>query len=162
MKKGDAVMKRFFALVVCLLCLFCMTVSSFAYPPSVIPYDYGTSSSLLVIKKPEVQNSASTKKVYPLSGVSASSSVITVYTYDEQSGVYVPMKNSEGVVLSSTVGYSGLFGFNVTLNEGVNKLMVRADYIDGSCQNVYITIKLLDTVWVNNIRSIVRGFSLGL
>lgn len=155
-------MKKWIALVLCMLCLLCTAVSSFAYPPSVAPYDYGTSSSLLVIKKPEVQNSASTKKIYPLSGVSASSSVITVYTYDELTGVYTPMKNSEGVVISGTVGYSGLFGFNVALASGVNKLMVRADYVDGSCQNVYITIKLLDTVWVNNIRSIVRGFSSGL
>ena len=152
-------MKKRIALLVCILCLFCTVVSSFAYPPSVTPGDYGTSASLLVIKKPEVQNSASTKKVYPLSGVSATHAVVTVYTYNAPTHTYVPMKNSEGIVLSSTVGYSGLFGFNVALNEGENKLMVRAEYIDGSCQNVYITIKLLDTVWVNNIRSILRGFS---
>ncbi|MDP4133306.1 MAG: hypothetical protein Q8882_04765 [Bacillota bacterium] len=122
--------------------------------------DVGNAADILVIKKPENAQSQSNKSVYPVSGVASPNCTVTVLTYNSSDGLYYPLKSSDGRVLQTTVGASGLFCFNVQLYQGDNNLAVQAVTRDNSkIQRVFFKINLVSQGWINSIKSLINGWT---
>ena len=150
-------MKKIISLILVMLMLISMSAVCFAN--GVTYKDVGNVANILVIKKPENAQSQSNKRVYPVSGVADPGCTLTVLEYNSEDGLYYPKADSEGKVLQTTVGASGLFCFNVQLGDGDNNLAVQAVTADNTkVQRVFFKINLVSLGWFNSIKSLINGW----
>lgn len=145
--------------VISALALICFIIlnplAAFAAPPSVAVSDGGNVDCIIIVKKPETAVSTTTKKNYPLSAISLEGVYVFLYRYSAADGAFVLEKNQKGEPISTRIGASGLYLQQVDLNEGVNYLLLRAEYTPELFQNVRVDIKLLDQGIIDSI----KGFS---
>ncbi len=150
-------MKKILCILMVLIML--LSMSAVCLASGVAYKDVGNAANILVIKKPENAQSQSNKSVYPVSGVADPYCKVTLLTYNSQDGLYYPKLDSEGKVLETTVGASGLFGFNVQLENGDNNLAVQAVTSDNTrVQRVFFKINLVSLGWFNSIKSLINGW----
>ena len=151
-------MKKIIALITVILMV--MSMSAVCLASGVSYKDVGNAANILVIKKPENAQSQSNKSVYPVSGVADPYCTVTMLTYNAADDLYYPITDSEGKALSTTVGASGLFCFNVQLSNGDNNLDVQAVTSDRTkVQRVFFKINLVSQGWFSSIKSLINGWS---
>lgn len=150
-------MKKLVALLISVIMILSMSAVSLA--AGVSYKDVGNAANILVIKKPENAQSQSNKSVYPVSGVADPYCTVTMLTYNASDGLYYPITDSEGKALSTKVGASGLFCFNVQLSTGDNNLAVQAVTNDRTrVQRVFFKINLVSQGWFSSIKSLINGW----
>ena len=136
-------MKKIVAILIVILLLAGMSMSALAAPSSLSASTKGNSSGLITIKKPETSVSSTTKKNYALSAVGADGTQVAVYKW-----------NGSSYVLSSsgTVGSSGIFVCQLSLNTGTNRLAVWAGK-GSNTQVIHLEINLVNQGVVNGINN---------
>lgn len=150
-------MKKLTALLLAVILILSMSAVSLA--AGVSYKDVGNATNILVIKKPENAQSQSNKSVYPVSGVADPYCTVTMLTYNASDDMYYPIKDAEGKTLTTTVGASGLFCFNVQLTSGDNNLAVQAVTRDNTkIQRVFFKINLVSQGWFSSIKSLISGW----
>ncbi len=121
-----------------------------AHPSTIGEAESSTASDLIVVKKPETTNSATTKTTYGVTGTGKNGVSVAYYRYDN--GVYTAILNSEGAASRTKIGAAGVFYKQMSLTEGHNKFAVRAEY-NGYSQVVYFDINLLKKEVLDNVNS---------
>lgn len=148
MRKTRKSLKRMLAAVVCLLVLTGASLTCFAAP---VAGDGGNSATLISVKRPETQVSGSTKTICPISGVSSNGVVVSIWKKDPATGAYNMLTNADGTQFKVTVGASGLFYFNIPLTSGPNNIAICGQGANGTYQNLFYTINLIDPNQFNDI-----------
>ncbi|MGN1098641.1 MAG: hypothetical protein ACI4SS_07080 [Clostridia bacterium] len=120
------------------------------HPEAIGAYESSTASDLIVVKKPETKNSATTKTTYGITGTGKNGVSVAYYLSD--GNTYNVIRNGEGQPLKTTIGAAGVFYKQIGLSEGHNKFAVRAEY-NGLCQVVYFDINLLKQEVLDNMNS---------
>lgn len=115
---------KFTALLIVVLTVF-FSVSCLAAPETVSPNDYGTTSNLIVIKKPETAVSSTTKKNYTLSAVAVVGTEVALYSYNPSTGLFHLKRDANGNPIKTYVGSTGLYIQTITLSKNTNYLLVR-------------------------------------
>lgn len=115
-----------------------------------LPADYkGNSEVLIDIKNPEAQASSTANKACVISAVAVPGTTVTLYSYDEATGIYSRMY-LEGATLETVVGAAGLYAQNIELKQGANNILVVAqlgDAVETAKLNItYIKNSLADTI----------------
>ncbi len=149
-------MKKLVALFISFVLAFSAVSVLAAHPSSFSSADKGTSSNLIVVKKPETKNSATLKTTYGVTGTGKNSVRVAFYKFNGSS--YSILKDSNGAWAQTTIGNAGVFYKQVSLSEGHNKFAVRAESSNGTYQIVYFDINVLN----HNILNNVSGFSNGI
>ena len=121
-----------------------------AHPDTIGTAESSTASDLIVVKKPETNNSATTKTTYGVTGTGKNGVSVAYYKYDD--GVYTAILSSSGDIAQTKIGAAGVFYKQMSLSEGHNKFAVRAEY-NGLCQVVYFDINLLRREVLDNVNS---------
>ena len=121
-----------------------------AHPATIGEAESSTASDLIVVKKPETNNSATTKTTYGVTGTGKNGVSVAYYRYDD--GKYTAILNSSGETAQTKIGAAGVFYKQMSLSEGHNKFAVRAEY-NGLCQVVYFDINLLRREVLDNVNS---------
>ncbi len=121
-----------------------------AHPSTIGEAESSTASDLIVVKKPETTNSATTKTTYGVTGTGKNGVSVAYYKYDGSS--YSVILNSEGKTANTKIGAAGVFYKQVSLSEGHNKFAVRAEY-KGLSQVIYFDINLLKKEVLDNVNS---------
>ena len=148
-------MKKLCAILVTFI-LILSSLSVFAAPGSISAYDTGNASNLIVVKKPETKNSATTKKTYGITGTGKNK--VTVSYYKFNGNTYTALRDSDGGISQTKIGNAGVFYKQVSLSEGHNKFAVRAENANGAYQVVFFDINVL----AHNVMNNVSGFSNGI
>lgn len=126
-------------------------MNAFASQPNTISAsESSTASDLIVVKKPETNNSATTKTTYGVTGTGKNGVSVAYYKYDGEA--YTAILNSNGQVSQTKIGAAGVFYKQMSLSEGHNKFAVRAEY-NGLSQVVYFDINLLKREVLDNVNS---------
>lgn len=128
-----------------------LSITVFASPDTVSPYEKSTATNLISVTKPEGQKEYTLDADYVISGYGKEGTVVTLYWHDNSVDKYkkiynhVERKGSNGsseVVYeeaTTTVGASGLFMKSIELPIGGNNILVRAE--NGSeVQNVKLSL----------------------
>ena len=149
--------KKFLLCILCAL-LFAGTLCAQAAPETVPAYDGGTTSGLMIVKKPETSVSSTTKKNYVLSAVCVSGAEVSLYKYDAAEGVFRLAKDEYGNALTKNVNVGGIYLQEVNLEKETNSLMLRAEYGEGNYQHVRLDITLLDQGLLDSIRGGAANF----
>ncbi len=122
-------------LVVLLMC----QVSVFASPDTVGADDVGNSSELIVVTKPKNQKDSTFDSSYIISGYGKEGTTVGLYAYSTDEGIYKKIFNETQFVdeagvtqnvatpVEVKIGTSGLFMNAVTLNQGANGILLRAE-----------------------------------
>lgn len=121
-----------------------------AHPATLGEAESSTASDLIVVKKPETTNSATTKTTYGVTGTGKNGVSVAYYKYDGSG--YTAILNSEGAAAQTKIGAAGVFYKQMSLSEGHNKFAVRAEY-NGQYQVVYFDINLLKKEVLDNVNS---------
>jgi len=124
-------------LTVVLLMLGQLAVSA---APETLPQDAsGNSSGLVVVTKPQNQKDSTFNAAYTISGYGKEGTVVTLYRYDAESAEYKKFynemkyidENGGSQILKTasevTIGTSGLFMNTISLGQGENVILVRAE-----------------------------------
>ena len=122
-----------------------------AHPGTIGGAESSTASDLIVVKKPETNNSATTKTTYGVTGTGKNGVSVAYYRYNG-SGGYTAIPGSGGDAAQTRIGAAGVFYKQMSLSEGHNKFAVRAEY-NGLCQVVYFDINLLKREVLDNVNS---------
>ena len=113
--------------------------SSFAFL-EVLPADFGSSAELMEVLNPELDKVNSSSETYLLSCLAEPDTEITVYERLDRE-LYVPM-TIDNEAISSVVGASGMFMFDITFEpDSVNDIVIYAEK-DGKYQTVHKTITI--------------------
>lgn len=146
--------------------LLCGQVSALAAPDTVAADATGNSSSLVVVTKPKNQKDSTFDAVYIISGYGKEGTTVTLYTYSQEEGIYKKLYNEtqyvdeNGVTQKAQteaevkIGASGLFMNPVTLAQGGNDLLVRAENGD-----VVQLMKLSLTKYSYNLFDIIKSLT---
>ena len=122
--------------------LLLFQIGVFATPDTIAPDTVGNSNSLVVVTKPQNQKDSTFNASYIISGYGKEGTVVTLYNYSANDGVYKKMFNNTQYVDASgaiqdtqtaaevKIGASGLFINTITLNQGANDILVRAENAD--------------------------------
>ena len=134
-------MKRIVSLLIVAILLIALTVPALAAPSSLSSGTRGNSSNLITVKKPETSVSSTVKRSYALSAVGSSGTEAGVYKW-----------NGSAYVLSSsgTIGSSGIFVRQISLNNGMNRLAVWAGR-GGNTQVIHLEINVVSQSTINGI-----------
>ncbi len=112
----------------------------YAAPDTVSPEDLGTTNNLISVLTPENLKDSTADETYIVSGMGVTGAVLTFYKYDEVNKVYtkifVPVsyvdqlgtsvvKYNEATI---TVGETGRFINTVSLVNGKNNILIRAEH----------------------------------
>ncbi len=113
----------------------------FAAPDTIAPDSVGNSNSLVVVTKPKNQKDSTFNAAYIISGYGKEGTIVTLYSYSSSDGVYKKIFNNiqyvdENGTLQNAqsaaevkIGASGFMN-TITLNQGVNDILVRAENDD--------------------------------
>ncbi len=143
-------MKHIGAVLAAILVMFSSVCAFGAHPESIGGNESSTASDLIVVKKPETKNSATSKTTYGVTGTGKNGVSVAYYRYD--GSTYSIIRNSQGTASQTTIGAAGVFYKQMTLSEGHNKFAVRAEY-DGKCQVAYFDINLLKKEVLDNVNN---------
>lgn len=133
--------KAVFAILLVASMVFCQ-LSVFAAPDTIAADSTGNSNSLVVVTKPKNQKDSTFGTSYIISGYGKEGTVVTLYSYSANDGVYKKMFNTTQYVDASgavqnaqtaaevKIGASGLFMSTINLNQGANDILVRAENAD--------------------------------
>ena len=121
-----------------------------AHPSTIGGAESSTASDLIVVKKPETNNSATTKTTYGVTGTGKNGVSVAYYKYNGSG--YTAIQSSSGDTAQTKLGAAGVFYKQMSLSEGHNKFAVRAEY-NGLCQVVYFDINLLKREVLDNVNS---------
>ena len=146
-------MKRLGAIFAAVLVIMFSTSVFAASPSTLTGTEVGNSVDLIVVKKPETKNSATTKKTYGITGTGKNG--VTVVYYKFNGTTYNALKTNNGEISQTKIGNAGVFYKQVSLNEGQNKFAVRAESPSGAVQIVYFDINVLN----NRVLDNASGFS---
>ena len=114
-------------------------VTSFAAPDSLAPDMVGNTKELITVTNPEGASDMTFDNSYVISGYGEVGTVVTVYAFNPETGLYeklyktVTTVGEDGVTavqqqsVSSTIGESTLFFNTVNLSSGTNSYMVYAE-----------------------------------
>lgn len=131
-------MKKLFSFFLVPVILLVFGIGVFASPETISADVTGTTSDLISITKPENQKDSTFNSTYIISGYGMGGTVVTLYGYNPQTGLYEKVYNatefvnangeSQNVQTSAevTIGTSGLFMGAVNLGDGENTILVRA------------------------------------
>ena len=145
-------MVRKIALLLVVMLSFCC-VFSFAAPASILPDNaVSTSSDLLTVTNPTSEAISSYDKTHNISGYAASGVELSIYYLNN--GTYYPLYK-DGAPIVFSVGASGMFIKPVSLSNGKNDLLVRAE-LNGKVQYTKKTINVLSF----NLFNLFKGFNL--
>ncbi|MBR5154950.1 MAG: hypothetical protein IKW62_00495 [Clostridia bacterium] len=116
--------------------------SVFASPDTIAPDSTGNSNGLVVVTNPKNQKDSTFNATYIISGYGKEGTVVTLYNYSSNDGVYKKIFNNtqyvdaNGVLQNAQtaaevkIGASGLFMNTITLNQGGNDILIRAENSD--------------------------------
>lgn len=121
-----------------------------AHPGTIGAAESSTASDLIVVKKPETNNSATTKSTYGVTGTGKNGVSVAYYRYDGSG--YTAILSGSGDIAQTKIGAAGVFYKQMGLFEGHNKFAVRAEY-NGLCQVIYFDINLLKREVLDNVNS---------
>lgn len=148
-------MKKIIAMFLVALMMMAMSVSAFAAPASLSSGTKGNSYNLITIKKPETSVSSTTKKNYAISAVGGNGTEAGIYKWNGSSYV---LKSS------GTIGSSGIFVRQLSLETGMNRLAVWAGK-GSSTQVIHLEINVVNEDVLNgisnyniNIQSVLKGW----
>ncbi len=114
-------------------------LTAFAAPDTLYPDATGNTKGLVIVTNPELASDMTFDNSYVVSGYGEVGTVITMYTYNPESGLYeklyktVTTVSESGVYetaqqsVTSTIGDSTLFFNTVSLNSGSNSFMLYAE-----------------------------------
>ena len=148
-------MKKVVSILIVAVLLVAMSMSALAAPSSLSAGTRGNASNLITIKKPETSISSTTKKNYGLSAVGSAGTQVAVYKWNG---------SSYSLSSSGTIGSSGIFVRQLSLNTGTNRLAVWAGK-GNSTQVIHLEINVVNQSVVNginnykiNIQSVLKGW----
>lgn len=130
--------KIYLSLIFVLLCL-CIPIGAFAAPDTVAVDAAGDSYDLIVVTNPQNQKDSTFNASYIISGYGKESTSVTLYRYDAAANIYKKIYNETQYVDANgarqtayteatvTVGASGQFMNSLTLVQGANDILVRAE-----------------------------------
>ncbi len=121
-----------------------------AHPATISSYEGSTATDLIVVKKPETKNSATTKTTYGVTGTGKNGVSVAYYVANGDS--YTALTGDDGKVSRTKIGAAGVFYKQMSLSEGHNKFAVRAEY-NGLYQVTYFDINLLKQEVIDNMNS---------
>lgn len=136
-------MKKIVSLLIVAVLLIALTVPALAAPASLSSGTRGNASNLITVKKPETSASSTVKKSYAISAVGSSGTEAGIYKWNGSSYV---------LVSSGTIGSSGIFVRQISLNNGRNYLAVWAGR-GGNTQVLHLEINVVNQTTVNGINS---------
>lgn len=142
-------MKKLGAIFAAVLVIMLSTSAFAANPSTLSAAEAGNAVDLIVVKKPETKNSATTKKTYGITGTGKNG--VTVAYYKFNGTTYSALKTSNGDISQTKIGNAGVFYKQVSLNEGQNKFAVRAESPNGTFQIVYFDINVLNNKILDNV-----------
>ena len=111
----------------------------FASPETISADSAGNSNSLVVVTKPKNQKDSTFDSEYIISGYGKENTVVTYYKYSSDDGVYKKVYNNvqyvdaDGVTQKVQtasevkIGTSGMFMSQLSLTQGENVFLVRAE-----------------------------------
>ena len=143
-------MKYIGAILAAILVMLSGLCAYAAHPDTIGGAESSTASDLIVVKKPETTNSATTKTTYGVTGTGKNGVSVAFYRYED--GEYTAILNSSGDTAQTKIGAAGVFYKQMGLSEGHNKFAVRAEY-NGLCQVIYFDINLLKREVLDNVNS---------
>lgn len=135
-------MRRIFAAFMIVAVLFVCQLSVFASPETISGEIAGNSNSLVVVTKPKNQKDSTFDSSYIISGYGKEGTMVTLYGYSSDLGIYKKIYNETQYVDSTgakqtalvpsevKIGASGLFMNTISLNQGANNLLIRAENED--------------------------------
>lgn len=121
------------------------------HPAAIGSSESSTASDLVVVKKPETKNSATTKTTYGITGTGKSGVSVAYYVSDGNDG-YTQLRTDDGEAVKTQIGAAKVFYKQVNLSEGHNKFAVRAEY-NGLYQITYFDINLIKQEVIDNMNS---------
>ncbi len=146
--------KMFISVLLVLVLLLGLSVSALAaHPLTIAEGTKSTVSNLITIKKPDTQTTSTVKTTYSITGVGKEGVSVCFYVHDGSK--YVAKTNQDGTLAAFSIGKSGVFYRQIALNEGSNRILVRAQTADGAYQLSYLTINVLK----NGIMTDIGAFS---
>lgn len=150
-------MKRMIiSVLLALTILFSVSAQVFAHPESFGEGSQSTVSNLITIRKPDTASVSTVKTTYSITGVGSEGVSVSFYVFDGEN--YVQCKNTDGTPIVYTIGTSGVFYRQLSLGEGENRIAVRAEVANGSCQVEYFTIDVVK----NGVMANINTFSLDM
>ncbi len=132
--------KMIISVFMALMVIFSLSVTAFAHPASFASGSHGTVSGLITVKKPDSSSTATMKTTYSVTGVGSEGVSVCFYIYDGEN--YIAQKNASDKPAAIKLGASGVFYRQIALNEGLNRICVRAEK-DGEFQLVYLSINMI-------------------
>ncbi len=148
--------KMIISVLVAFVLIMSAALSVSAHPESFEAGAAGTATNLITVKKPDSSSTATMKTTYSVTGVGKEGVSVCFYVYNGSS--YVAQKDSDSSLVTLTIGASGVFYRQVSLREGLNRICVRAEASDGSCQLEYLSINVIK----NDALSSIGTFSLDM
>ncbi len=159
-------MKKIYISIMVVALLLLGQIGVFASPDT-LPADVaGNSTGLVVVTKPQNQKDSTFNESYIISGYGKEGTVVTLYGFDAESGEYKKFHNimkyidenggSQAIKTPSEtkIGTSGLFMNTITLGQGENVILVRAENGD----KVQV-MKLLVTKYNYNIIDLIKSLA---
>ncbi|MDO4744216.1 MAG: hypothetical protein Q4A86_02405 [Clostridia bacterium] len=113
-----------------------------AAPDTIAADAAGNSNGLVVVTKPKNQKDSTFDSAYIISGYGKEGTTVTLYAYSSDEGVYKKILNETqyidagGAVQTAQtaaevkIGASGLFMNTISLSQGANDILVRAENED--------------------------------
>ncbi len=132
-------MKKIYITLLAVMILLLSHVSVFAAPETLDAGVAGNSSGLVVVTKPQNQKDSTFNQAYIISGYGKEGTTVTLYCFDPAEGNYKKFYNettyvdergaTQKVRTASEVkiGASGLFMNTISLGQGENVILVRAE-----------------------------------
>lgn len=155
-------MKRLLSLIILIFVMVSMT--AFASPDTVSPYEEATATDLIAVTNPQGQKDSTFDAAYVISGYGKEGTTITVYWHDATDDLYKKVYNevnytdADGATVTAleeatvTVGTSGLFMRAIDLSQGEHNLLIRAENGD-SIQHLKISLIRYKRNLINIIKS---------
>ena len=148
--------RKIFSAIIALL-IMAMPLCSMASPEMIANGAQSSVSYLMQIKNPETDTTTTSNQTYMISAVALADTTVTLYTYSPNSNVYTRMYDSEGNPLEVKVGASGLYAQEIGLNQGSNKIMVRAQREESEVQVFYLEINVLGKGFLSKIKTFAQN-----
>lgn len=159
-------MKKIYITLLTVMILLLSNVGVFAAPETLDADVAGNSSGLVVVTKPQNQKDSTFNQAYIISGYGKEGTTVTLYWFDATEGNYKKFYNEttyvdeKGVTQKMQtasevkIGTSGLFMNTISLGQGENVILVRAE----NGEHVQL-MKLSVTKYNYNIIDIIKSLT---
>ncbi len=159
-------MKKIYIAILVAAVLLLGQIGVFAAPDTLGLDAAGNTTGLVVVTRPQNQKDSTFEESYIISGYGKEGTVVTLYYVDSENGCYTKFynemqyidENGASQVIKTpsevTIGTSGLFMNPITLAQGDNSILVRAENGD----NVQM-MKLSVTKYNYNIIDLIKSLT---